>query len=154
MVGVGWILSEFGNCSIRKDKPVLGYCRWAVSSSGHFTTTGRNLITAALILTLVLWVMAVAYWIWNLGYRQGRTGSSIGKSVMKCKVVSEKTWQPIGFGLSVVRQIAHYVDQQVCFVGYLWPIWDDKRQTFADKIMATVCVPCHFNPLQCETPDQ
>jgi hypothetical protein len=44
--------------------------------------------------------------VWNLGYKQGTTGSSIGKSIMKFKVVSE-TGQPIGFGLSVLRQIAH-----------------------------------------------
>ena len=43
--------------------------------------------------------------VWNWGYRQGTTGPSIGKSVMKFKVVSEKTWQPIGFGLSIVRQL-------------------------------------------------
>jgi uncharacterized RDD family membrane protein YckC len=23
-------------------------------------------------------------------------------------------------------------------LGYLWPLWDDKRQTFADKICSTV----------------
>ena len=51
------------------------------------------------------WLVAVAYLVWNYGYRQGTTGSSIGKSVMKFKVVSEITGQPIGFGMSVVRQI-------------------------------------------------
>jgi uncharacterized RDD family membrane protein YckC len=25
-------------------------------------------------------------------------------------------------------------------VGYLWPFWDDKKQTFADKIMRTIVV--------------
>ena len=55
-------------------------------------------------------IIAFAYWIWNWGYRQGTTGSSIGKSVMKFKVISEKTGQPIGFGMSIVRQIAHIVD--------------------------------------------
>ena len=44
--------------------------------------------------------------LWNYGYRQGTTGSSIGKSIMKFKVVSEKTGQPIGFGMSIVRQLA------------------------------------------------
>ncbi len=44
-----------------------------------------------------------AYLVWNFGYRQGKTGSSIGKSVMKFKVVGEKTWQPLGFGMSLVR---------------------------------------------------
>ena len=83
-------------------------------------------------------LLALAYGIWNYGYRQGTTGSTIGKSVMKFKVVSEKTWQPIGFGLSIVRQLAHIVDAIICYIGFLFPLWDAKRQTLADKIMTTV----------------
>ena len=83
----------------------------------------------------------MAFAIWNYGYRQGTTGSSIGKSVLKFKVVSEKTGQPIGFGLSIVRQLAHVVDAIICYIGYLFPLWDAKRQTLADKIMTTVCLP-------------
>jgi uncharacterized RDD family membrane protein YckC len=84
---------------------------------------------------------ALVYVVWNYGYKQGTTGSSIGKGIMKFKVVSEKTWQPIGFGMSIVRQIAHFVDAIICYIGYLFPLWDAKRQTLADKIMTTVCVP-------------
>jgi hypothetical protein len=40
----------------------------------------------------------------------------------------------------------HWVDQMACYVGYLWPLWDNKRQTFADKIMGTVCVPRDSQP--------
>src|ERR1700754_1859870 len=56
-----------------------------------------------------------------LCYRQGKTGQSIGKSVLKFMVINEKTWQPIGFWLSLVRQIAHYADPIVCYIGYLLP---------------------------------
>jgi len=86
-------------------------------------------------------VLAFAFAIWNYGYRQGTTGSSIGKSVMHFKVVSERTGLPIGFGTSIVRQIAHVVDTIICYIGYLFPLWDPKRQTLADKIMSTVCLP-------------
>jgi len=89
----------------------------------------------------VLWLVAVVFAFWNNGYRQGTTGQSIGKGVMKFKVISEKTGQPIGFGMSVGRMFAHIVDFIPCFVGYLFPLWDSKRQTLADKIMTTVCVP-------------
>jgi uncharacterized RDD family membrane protein YckC len=98
----------------------------------------------SLIGALAQWLMslvALAYLIWNYGYRQGTTGSSIGKSVMKFKVVSETTGEPIGFGMSVVRQLAHLVDGIICNIGYLFPLWDAKRQTLADKIMTTVCLP-------------
>jgi uncharacterized RDD family membrane protein YckC len=86
-------------------------------------------------------LVGLAYLVWNYGYRQGTTGSSIGKSLMKFKVVSENTGQPIGFGMSVVRQLAHVVDAILLCIGYLFPLWDAKRQTLADKIMSTVCLP-------------
>lgn len=86
-------------------------------------------------------LIGLAYLVWNYGYRQGTTGSSLGKSVMKVKVVSEVTGQPLGFGMSVVRQIAHFVDAIICFIGFLFPLWDAKRQTLADKIMNTVVLP-------------
>ncbi len=89
----------------------------------------------------VAWLAMLGYVIWNFGYRQGVTGSSIGKSVLKFKVVAEATGQPIGFGMSVVRQLAHFIDGIILCIGYLFPLWDAKRQTLADKIMSTVCVP-------------
>jgi uncharacterized RDD family membrane protein YckC len=92
----------------------------------------------------VMWgavLVGLTYFVWNYGYRQGTTGSSIGKSLLKFKVVSENTGKPIGFGLSVLRQIAHLVDAVILHIGYLFPLWTAKRQTLADKIMATVCLP-------------
>jgi DNA-binding beta-propeller fold protein YncE/uncharacterized RDD family membrane protein YckC len=88
----------------------------------------------------ILGLVVQAYWIWNWGYRQGTNGSSIGKSVLGFKVVSEQTGQPIGFGRSVVRQIAHLLDV-VSLIGFDLPLVTVKKQTIADMIMGTVCVP-------------
>jgi uncharacterized RDD family membrane protein YckC len=101
--------------------------------------TSEPTLPGAIVFSLCLLGMLI-FEFWNL-YRQGKTGSSIGKSVMKFKVISEKTGQPIGFGMSFVRQIAHYVDALICYIGFLFPLWDAKRQTLADKIMSTICVP-------------
>ncbi|MCH9723052.1 MAG: RDD family protein [Actinomycetia bacterium] len=109
----------------------LGY---GVSCTSEPTTLG-------LVSLLVFVLAAVIFFVWNYGYRQGTTGSSIGKSWMKFKVVGEKTGQPIGFGPSLLRQFLHLLDGMLCNLGYLWPLWDAKRQTFADKIMSTVCLP-------------
>jgi hypothetical protein len=97
--------------------------------------------TPGLIAISVCSLLALAFVVWNNGYRQGSTGSSIGKSVVKFKVVSEKTGRPIGFGPSLLRQLAHIFDGILCNIGYLFPLWDAKRQTIADKIMSTVCLP-------------
>ncbi|WP_139335245.1 RDD family protein, partial [Mycobacterium sp. GA-1841] len=97
---------------------------------------------AALIIlgTFALFAATFGFVVWNYGYRQGKTGQSIGKQVMKFKVISERTGQPIGFGMSLVRQLAHFVDS-IFYIGYLMPLWDGKRQTIADKLVTTVCVP-------------
>jgi uncharacterized RDD family membrane protein YckC len=106
---------------------------------GDVCATGNSTLGVAAFLVSAL--AGLVYVIWNQGYKQGTTGASIGKSILKFKVVSEKTGQPIGFGPSVVRQLAHAVDAIICYVGFLFPLWDAKRQTLADKIMTTVCLP-------------
>ena len=107
---------------------------WGVQAGAEESSLG--------VTTLGLVVLAaLGYGVWNFGYRQGTTGSSIGKSITGFQVVSELTWQPIGFMLSLLRQLAHVIDGAICYVGYLFPLWDSKRQTIADKIMTTVCVP-------------
>ena len=106
---------------------------------GEYCATGASTLGQASF--IITWLLSLAYIVWNYGYRQGTTGSSIGKSIMKFKVVSEKTGQPIGFGLSIVRQLAHIIDGAICYIGYLFPLWDAKRQTIADKIMTTICLP-------------
>lgn len=94
---------------------------------------------ASLALTSVLSLVSLGYWIWNL-WRQGTTGQTIGKSVVGTHLVRESDGQFVGGGLSILRAIVHIVDFVPCLVGYLWPIWDSKKQTFADKIMSTVVV--------------
>jgi uncharacterized RDD family membrane protein YckC len=93
------------------------------------------------LVVFVLWLLAFAYQLWNRGYRQGTRGQSIGKSVTKIRLVSEATGRPIGFGMAFVRDIAHVVDALICYVGFLFPLWDAKRQTLADKLISTVVVP-------------
>jgi len=84
-------------------------------------------------------LLALGLQIWNRAFKQGRTGQSIGKKVMGIRLVDEYSGQPIGAGMAFVRELAHALDGAI-YIGYLWPLWDDKRQTFADKILNTVVV--------------
>jgi len=85
-------------------------------------------------------LLSLAFFAWNTCYRQGTTGQSIGKQALGIKLIKEETGQPVGGWFSFGRQIVHIVDGLSLFIGYLWPLWDKKRQTFADKIMSTVVV--------------
>jgi uncharacterized RDD family membrane protein YckC len=84
--------------------------------------------------------IALAFNIYNVWVRQGRTGYTLGKSAMGIRLVRESTGEPVGVLMSFVRQIAHYVDSLICYLGWLWPLWDAKHQTIGDKIMGTVVV--------------
>ena len=84
------------------------------------------------------WLAVVGYAGWNFGLRQGRFGSSVGKSLLKIRVLDATTLQPIGFWRSMIRYLTHLVDVVSLGVGFLWPLWDRRRQTFADKLSSTV----------------
>jgi hypothetical protein len=63
---------------------------------------------------------------------------------MKFKIVSEKTGQPIGFGMSFLREVIYWVFSAcgiLWLVAVLFPLWDPKRQTLVDKILSNVALP-------------
>jgi uncharacterized RDD family membrane protein YckC len=85
-------------------------------------------------------LVGLAFLVWNSGYRQGRSGQSLGKSVLGTRLVSAGSGEPVGFGRAFGRQVAHLVDAIPLGVGFLWPLWDEQRQTFADKMCSTLVV--------------
>jgi uncharacterized RDD family membrane protein YckC len=93
-----------------------------------------------LLLYLIGILTGLAFLIWNTYIRQGRTGYTIGKGVLGIRLIDEKTGDPIGALMTFVRYLLHLLDALPCYLGFLWPLWDAKNQTFADKIMHTVVV--------------
>jgi uncharacterized RDD family membrane protein YckC len=103
-------------------------------------TSGTDVPSSALGLMAVGGLLYVAFFFYNWCWRQGRTGYTFGKTVVGIKLVGERSKAPIGGLLAFVRQLAHIVDGLICNLGYLWPLWDAKKQTFADKIMGTLVI--------------
>jgi uncharacterized RDD family membrane protein YckC len=91
------------------------------------------------IIAFVCWVAAIAMWI-SYSFQVGKTGQSPGMRMQGIRCISEETGQPIGGGMGIVRYFAHIVDGLICYIGWLFPLWDAKKQTLADKIMKTVVV--------------
>jgi uncharacterized RDD family membrane protein YckC len=86
------------------------------------------------------WLALAAVTVWNLLLRQGRTGWSVGKQVVGIRLLRGSTGAPPGPGVALLRQVAHLLDSLPCYLGWLWPLWDVRRQTFADKVTGTVVV--------------
>ncbi len=94
----------------------------------------------AILLYLLAAVGSIAYTAWNRWVLGGQ-GQSIGKRQLNIKLISEDTGQPIGSVNAFLRDLCHVIDGLICYIGYLFPLWDAKRQTLADKMMRTVVIP-------------
>ncbi len=93
------------------------------------------------ILIMGIGVLAViAFGLWNVVFRQGRTGQTLGKSMLNIQVVKAETGQFIGAGTAFLRAILSSILGQACFLNYLWPLWDKKHQTWHDMIVSSVVV--------------
>ena len=95
----------------------------------------------AKIIWFVFILASLGWWIYNRCIQAGRTGQSLGKKTLHLRLLSEKTGEPIGAGMAFARDICHILDSLACYIGWLFPLWDARRQTFADKIIGTVVIP-------------
>jgi uncharacterized RDD family membrane protein YckC len=94
---------------------------------------------------VVLIVLELAYWSYFEGSPSGRT---IGKKAMGIRVIDFNTGGPLGFGRGFVRQLARIPSGIVCYLGYLWMLWDKEKQTWHDKLASTVVVPESAYPVE------
>ncbi|MFD7788707.1 RDD family protein [Streptomyces nojiriensis] len=78
-------------------------------------------------------------------YKEGTTGQTIGKKVVGISLHREADGATLGFGMAFVRKLAHILDSAACYLGYFWPLWDEKNQTFADKVCSTVVIKVNKN---------
>jgi uncharacterized RDD family membrane protein YckC len=71
----------------------------------------------------------------------GSTGQTWGRRIVGIKVVGEMDGQPIGFGRALGRQLfAIFISAQIFYLGYLWMLWDDKKQTWHDKVVGSIVI--------------
>jgi uncharacterized RDD family membrane protein YckC len=75
-------------------------------------------------------------------YFHGRTGQSPGDAVLGIRVVDarDRLGQPIGFGRAALRWLVSYVSGIVLLLGYLWMLWDGRKQTWHDKAAGSLPV--------------
>jgi uncharacterized RDD family membrane protein YckC len=92
-----------------------------------------------LFVFFVVYIAVALGWIYY-GFLVGAAGRSPGMALTGLKCVSQETGQVIGGGMGIVRHFAHIIDSIICYVGWLFPLWDPQRQTIADKLVKTVVI--------------
>ncbi|MDO8657227.1 MAG: RDD family protein [Candidatus Levybacteria bacterium] len=76
-----------------------------------------------------------AYTVWMVGMY----GATIGKKLMGIKILKENG-EKVNYSDALVREIASYLSIAIVGLGYLFIIWDKKKQGWHDKIAKTVVV--------------
>ena len=115
-----------------------------VDSSGDLVFGGNNVnaicegptgatIGIAVLLGLVGFVGILMY----RAKTEGATGQTVGKKAVGIRTVDATTGGPIGAGRAIGRYFAYIVSGVVCYLGFLWPLWDKDQQAWHDKILTT-----------------
>ena len=103
------------------------------------STPEETASAGAVLVSSLLYLVSLGIWIYNRAILQGRTGQSWGKQVLKLRLVRMADGQPMGGGMAFLRDLLHILDALLCYLGFLWPIWDARRQClFSDKILNSV----------------
>lgn len=87
---------------------------------------------------ILVGVLAVMLWYVR---SLGKTGQTIGRKAVGIKVVRSATQQPLGFGAALGRTLfAGVFSSAIFYLGYLWMLWDDKNQTWHDKVVDSIVI--------------
>lgn len=96
--------------------------------------------------SLLLTAGTIAYQIVLNGNQRGQT---VGKMAMGIQVRNVETLGPLGYGRAAARYFVGYALMLACWipgiVDYLFPLWDDKRQTIHDKAAGSIVVDLRAN---------
>jgi Mce-associated membrane protein len=63
-------------------------------------------------------------------------GWSLGRALLGLEVV-RPGGAAVGVGRLMSRELAHLLDTLSVCVGWLWPLWDSRKRTFADLLLRT-----------------
>jgi Mce-associated membrane protein len=64
------------------------------------------------------------------------TGWSLGRALFGI-AARTRDGAPVGVWRLLLRDLAHLLDTAALFIGWLWPLWDRRRRTFADLLLRT-----------------
>jgi uncharacterized RDD family membrane protein YckC len=108
----------------------------SADSRGQLNDAAASGLVGILLLAYaLLFIGCIGVWLYNC-YLLGRDGATIGKRLMKVKVVDAQG-RPLGFGKAFLREIVKQALGSACFILLLWPLWDEQKQGLQDKIFGT-----------------
>tara|TARA_Y200000002_G_C22493131_1_gene583902 strand:+ start:54 stop:614 length:561 start_codon:yes stop_codon:yes gene_type:complete len=96
-----------------------------------------GILTGAILLAVLGPLLVIIGYVVQLG----RTGQTWGRQIVGNRVIRVGNGNVPGIGRALGREVfAWIVSASILYLGYLWMIWDDDRQTWHDKVAGTIVV--------------
>jgi len=76
------------------------------------------------------------------------SGQTLGMKVLNIRAVDAVTNGQVAPGKAFLRWLVSIASGVVCFLGYLWMLWDPEKQTWQDKVAGTYVVPTSYFPVE------
>jgi Mce-associated membrane protein len=131
--------------------PVRPGAPWHLRAWAFVVDLVPGAVVVATMALVVLTVPVRGVWWWSCGVVAGLVilwmlvnrlllpaaiGWSLGRANVNIAVV-RRDGTAVGPWRLLVRELAHCLDTASLFVGWLWPLWDRRRRTFADLLVGT-----------------
>jgi uncharacterized RDD family membrane protein YckC len=95
-------------------------------------------IAIAVLIGLLGFVAVLVYQARLLG---GPSGATVGMKAVGIKAVDANTGGPIGGGRAIGRYLfGAIISGFIFYLGFLWMLWDGRKQTWHDKVASTIVV--------------
>jgi uncharacterized RDD family membrane protein YckC len=86
-----------------------------------------------LLVGIVIAILWKPYW-WSHG------GQTPAYKMLHMRVVREQDGGPLGFGQAFLRLIGYVISGFIFYLGFIWILFDGRRQCWHDKIANTVVI--------------
>jgi uncharacterized RDD family membrane protein YckC len=116
-------------------------CPTTESDDGFTVTCTESEIQAGWLLGGIVCVGIAVVIILFLYCRWLGKGRTPGMRITGNRLVDVNSGQPIGTGRAFGRVLfAAIISPAICLLGYLWALWDSRKQTWHDKIVSSIVI--------------
>ena len=131
------VVQLVGSVMVDKVVDLLVRTRLSENVKTIIESSVNNLMASSIVATL--FVIAYFTFFWTL------VGFTPGKAILGLKVVRQNG-SNISFFRALLRLFGYWISAIPLFLGFLWVLWDPKRQGWHDKLAGTQVIYMSKNP--------
>jgi uncharacterized RDD family membrane protein YckC len=104
------------------------------------SSRGKRLLAFLLDSTLLIVTLGLGWIIWSLVIC--KDGTTPGKQLLGMRIVKTDTGQAASWFYTLLREwlVKDVISWATLGVGYIWILWDARRQNLYDKLLSTIVV--------------